>query len=162
MRNSARPLGLAFNVGMRLPAHLAATGKAMLAYHDAGLRARAAAARPAAAAGRQRPRRAVDELMAELAQTRAARLQHRRREACARASTAIGAPVFDAAGQPVAGIGVCINKAMLDRRPAASASAQVVDGRRLSQRLAQRLGARAERQHDRARGGDYHPRDRRA
>ncbi|HEX6362806.1 MAG TPA: helix-turn-helix domain-containing protein, partial [Albitalea sp.] len=32
-RNGVRPLGLAFNVGMRLPAHLAATGKAMLAYH---------------------------------------------------------------------------------------------------------------------------------
>jgi DNA-binding IclR family transcriptional regulator len=31
-RPGRRPLGLAFNVGMRLPAHLAATGKAMLAH----------------------------------------------------------------------------------------------------------------------------------
>ena len=31
VRNSARPLGLAFNVGMRLPAHLSGSGKAMLA-----------------------------------------------------------------------------------------------------------------------------------
>ena len=30
----ARPLGLAFNIGMKLPAHLAATGKAMLAHLD--------------------------------------------------------------------------------------------------------------------------------
>src|SRR6185295_8218105 len=33
-RNGVRPLGLAFNVGMRLPAHRAATGKAMLAWQD--------------------------------------------------------------------------------------------------------------------------------
>ena len=32
VRNSLRPLGLAFNVGMRLPAHLAGSGKAMLAW----------------------------------------------------------------------------------------------------------------------------------
>src|SRR5215207_2013490 len=31
VRNSARPLGLAFNVGMRLPAYLSGSGKAMLA-----------------------------------------------------------------------------------------------------------------------------------
>ena len=30
VRNSARPLGLAFNVGMRLPAYLSGSGKAML------------------------------------------------------------------------------------------------------------------------------------
>src|SRR5947207_11957918 len=32
-RNGLRPLGLAFTVGIRLPAHLAATGQAMLAFH---------------------------------------------------------------------------------------------------------------------------------
>jgi DNA-binding IclR family transcriptional regulator len=32
VRNGSRPLGLAFTIGMRLPAHLAATGKAMLAH----------------------------------------------------------------------------------------------------------------------------------
>src|SRR5215212_748619 len=32
VRNSARPLGLAFTVGMRLPAYLSGSGKAMLAY----------------------------------------------------------------------------------------------------------------------------------
>jgi DNA-binding IclR family transcriptional regulator len=52
---------------------------------------------------------------------------------------AMAAPVFDASGQPVAGLGVCLNKAQLN--------AELVERQRLvvvqaAQRLSQRLGAR--------------------
>ena len=50
VRNSARPLGLAFNVGMRLPAYLSGSGKAMLAWLPAD-EVRAPLRRPACRRG---------------------------------------------------------------------------------------------------------------
>lgn len=110
-RNGTRPLGLAFNVGMRLPAHLAATGKAMLAHHDPafvetlypdGALARLTASGPATRAA----------LMQELKQVRA-RGYSIDDEGVREGVFCYGAPVLDASGRPVAGVGVCINKAML-------------------------------------------------
>lgn len=110
-RNGTRPLGLAFNVGMRLPAHLAATGKAMLAHHDPefleslypdGPLARLTASGPATRAA----------LMQELREVRA-RGYSIDDEGVREGVYCFGAPVLGASGRPVAGVGVCINKAML-------------------------------------------------
>ena len=64
-RAGTRPLGMAFNKGMRLPAHLAATGRAMLAFSEAEQIRRLLAATPLAALT---PRSQTDAqaLMAEL------------------------------------------------------------------------------------------------
>ena len=80
-RNGTRPLGLAFTPGMRLPAHLAATGRAMLAYlapalpplsADASAAAKAAAHVGAGPLASMTPRSltAPAALAAELALTR--------------------------------------------------------------------------------------------
>ncbi len=111
VRNSARPLGLAFNVGMRLPAWLSGSGRAMLAYRPAaevrelfkhGLPPRMTRKGPRDFAG----------LTRELA------LIRRRGwsvddEAVQEGVYSLGAPVFNAAGEAVAGVAVCINKALL-------------------------------------------------
>jgi DNA-binding IclR family transcriptional regulator len=128
VRNSARPLGLAFNVGMRLPAHRAATGKAMLAHLPPDtVRALVGKAVPD-----------VDTLLAELAQVRAS--------GCSvddggvrEGVYSMAAPVFDASGQPVAGIAVCINKAVLDAEQRERQRLVVTQAAR---RLSRRLGAR--------------------
>lgn len=110
-RNGARPLGLAFNVGMRLPAHLAATGKAMLAFHDEAFLRNLYPAGPLprmAGKGQQ----TLAELLKELKTVR--ERGHSVDDQNVREGVyCMGAPVFDAAGRPVAGIGVCINKVML-------------------------------------------------
>jgi DNA-binding IclR family transcriptional regulator len=110
VRNSARPLGLAFNVGMRLPAYLSGSGKAMLSllapedvhrlYPD-GLQTRLTRKGP----------RDVDALLGELATTRR-RGYSLDEEAVREGVCSFGAPVFDASGRAVAGIAVCINKAL--------------------------------------------------
>ncbi|TMH12476.1 MAG: IclR family transcriptional regulator [Betaproteobacteria bacterium] len=110
-RNGARPLGLAFNVGMRLPAHLAATGKAMLAFRDE------------AEVRRLYPSDALPTMAGKGSKTVAALLKELQAvrshgysvddESIRKGVYCMGAPVFDASGQAVAGVGVCINKAML-------------------------------------------------
>jgi DNA-binding IclR family transcriptional regulator len=110
-RHGTRPLGLAFTVGMRLPAHLAATGKAMLAFHDpAEVRKRF----PAGPLPRPLKRGAasVDELLEELALTR--RRGHSIDDQSLRQGVyCMAAPVFDASGAPVAAVGICLQRAML-------------------------------------------------
>jgi DNA-binding IclR family transcriptional regulator len=111
VRNSARPLGLAFSVGMRLPAYLSGSGKAMLSllppdevrrlYAD-GLQKRLTRKGP----------RDVEALIRELAATRR-RGYSVDEEAVREGVCAFGAPVFDATGHAVAGIAVCVNKALL-------------------------------------------------
>jgi DNA-binding IclR family transcriptional regulator len=111
VRNSARPLGLAFSVGMRLPAYLSGSGKAMLSllpaddvrrlYPD-GLGTRLTKKGP----------KDVDALLKELAATRR-RGYSVDDEAVREGVCSFGAPVFDASGHAVAGIAVCINKALL-------------------------------------------------
>jgi IclR family transcriptional regulator, blcABC operon repressor len=111
VRNSARPLGLAFTVGMRLPAYLSGSGKAMLAMRDPqevkalfahGLQARLTPKGPGS----------LKELLNELALTRQ-RGYSVDEESVREGVYAFGAPVFDASGQAVAAISVCFNKAML-------------------------------------------------
>jgi DNA-binding IclR family transcriptional regulator len=111
VRNSARPLGLAFNVGMRLPAYLSGSGKAMLALRsDDEVRALFAGGLTTRLT-RKGPRD-VDALIKELAQTRK-RGYSIDDEGVREGVYSFGAPVFDASGQAVAGIAVCINKALL-------------------------------------------------
>jgi len=139
VRHSARPLGLTFTVGMRLPAYLAATGKAMLAFLDQDAVHTLLAPGPLPRL-RGEDTLSVAELMAELALTRE-RGYSIDDGGVHEGVCAIGAPVFDASGQPVAGLAVCINKAVL--------SADKLDRQRqvvtqAARRLSQRLGARTE------------------
>lgn len=111
MRHGDRPLGLSFSVGMRLPAHLAATGRAMLAFQA---EAQVRRLLPPGALPRLTSRGPAtpDELLQELAQVRA-RGHSIDDETVREGVYCIGAPVFDAAGAPVAGVGVCVHKATL-------------------------------------------------
>lgn len=137
-RNGHRPLGLAFNVGMRLPAHLAATGKAMLAWH-APAAVRQIFGNGALAQMNGRGPKRVAELLAELALTR--QRGHSIDDEGVRAGVyCIGAAVFDASALPVAGIGVCLNKVTLGEGAGARHREAVM---RAAQTLTQRLGGRA-------------------
>ena len=111
VRNSARPLGLAFNVGMRLPACLSGSGKAMLAQlAPAQVRKLFAAGLPVRLT-RKGPRE-IEALLKELALTR--KRGHSVDDETVREGVySFGAPVFDATGRAVAGVAVCINKALL-------------------------------------------------
>ena len=111
VRNSARPLGLAFNVGMRLPAYLSGSGKAMLAFLPA------AEVRERFAGGlvtrlTKKGTRSVEALLKELAATRK-RGYSVDDEAVREGVCSFGAPVFGAAGDVVAAVSVCINKGVL-------------------------------------------------
>ncbi|WP_232540280.1 IclR family transcriptional regulator [Azohydromonas aeria] len=134
-RPGRRPLGLAFNVGMRLPAHLAATGKAMLAYQPAGRLEQIFKSEPLARMSGKGPlTRAA--LKRELRATRE-RGYSIDDEGVREGVYCMGAPVFDATGQAVAGVGVCINKSMLGTDGGAR-HLQVVLG--TARELTQRLG----------------------
>lgn len=134
-RSGQRPLGLAFRVGMRLPAHLAASGRAMLAHLPAtdvqALYAGVALEPPA-----RGPALTLDTLMAELAATRA-RGHSLDDEGVREGVHCIGAPVFDASGAVVAGVGVCIQKAALN--PAARRK-HLDHLLRVARQLTERLG----------------------
>jgi DNA-binding IclR family transcriptional regulator len=136
-RQGRRPLGLAFHVGMRLPAHLASTGKAMLAFHDPEFVDRLLpAVLPGLVRGKPAPtrRQLHDELA--LVRERGYSIDD---ESVREGVYCMGAPVFDAAGKAVAGIGVCIQKAMLD----GGAGEQHRDAvTRVAMQLSQRLGGR--------------------
>ena len=136
VRNSARPLGLAFNVGMRLPACLSGSGKAMLAFHEPAAVRRLYAGGLPTHLTRKGPR-SVDALLRELAQVRR-RGYSVDDESVREGVYSFGAPVFNAAGEAVAGVAVCINKALLgadrgERHRAAAVS--------VANTLSQRLGA---------------------
>ena len=138
VRHGRRPLGLAFNVGMRLPAHLAGTGKAMLAFlaPDA-VRELFAGVELKTMNGRGP--RDIDELMAELEQTRA-RGYSIDDEGVRAGVYCFGAPVLDASGRAVAGLGVCINKGELGADGGAAHRETVL---RAARTLTQRLGGAA-------------------
>lgn len=128
VRNSARPLGLAFSLGMRLPAWVAGTGKAMLAWLPPD---EVRALVPPGATD-------LDALLAELAETRergyAVDDGHVRDGVYS-----IAAPVLDAAGRPVAGIAVCLNQATVDADKRERHQRLVTQAART---LSRRLGAR--------------------
>ena len=145
VRNSARPLGLAFNVGMRLPAYLSGSGKAMLAQLEPGAVRRLLAAGPLTHLTRKGPRD-VDALLKELALTR--KRGHSIDDETVREGVySFGAPVFDASGVAVAGVAVCINKALLGADRGARHCDAVL---RVARTLSQRLGGEAMRSAPRA------------
>ena len=135
-RNGARPLGLAFNVGMRLPAHLAATGKAMLAFHDTDFVRSLFTGAPLPRMAGKGPKN-IAELLKELKLVRE-RGHSVDDEAVREGVYCIAAPVFDAAGRPVAGVGVCINKLMLGSDHGERHRQAVMNAART---LSQRLGS---------------------
>ncbi len=108
VRNGTRPLGLAFSRGMRLPAHLAATGRAMLAFAEPAELRRLFGRRKLARMTARGPAD-VDALRAELAPYR--------RSGCSiddenvrTGVYCLASPVFDASGRVAAAVGVCLNK----------------------------------------------------
>jgi len=134
-RNGARPLGLAFAKGMRLPAHLAATGRAMLAFQGADAILPVLSGRPLAALT---PRSLTDPqaLRDELTATRA-RGYGIDDEGVRMGVYSLAAPVLDASGRPVAGVGVSLNKATLEAAELTRQRTRVLDTARL---LSQRVG----------------------
>jgi IclR family transcriptional regulator, blcABC operon repressor len=111
VRNSARPLGLAFNVGMRLPAYLSGSGKAMLAQLPADEVRRRFTGQLSTRLTSKGPRD-IEALLKELALTRK-RGYSIDDEAVREGVYSFGAPVFGASGAAVAAVAVCINKAQL-------------------------------------------------
>ncbi len=151
VRNSARPLGLAFNVGMRLPAHLSGSGKAMLAFRAPDEVRRIFAADPFTRLTRKGPRD-VEALLKELALTRK-RGYSVDDETVREGVYSFGAPVFDATGQVVAGVAVCINKALLGAdRGDKHRDAVLAVARTLSRRLGGDVAAPAAAKQRRAGG----------
>jgi len=135
VRNSARPLGLAFNVGMRLPAYLSGSGKAMLAQLPADEVRRRFTGQLSARLTSKGPRD-IEALQKELALTKK-RGWSVDDEAVREGVYSFGAPVFDASGSACAAVAVCINKAQLGSDRGARYRVAAVDAAR---RLTLRLG----------------------
>jgi len=140
VRNSPRPLGLAFNVGVRLPAWLSGSGKAMLAYQPAPVLERLFPPGPLSTLTGRGPgdtRALFDELAAI-----------RRRgysiddEGVRAGVLSFGAPAFDAGGNVVAGVAMCINKSTLDGAALERHRLALLDTAR---RLTRRIGGRPPR-----------------
>ena len=140
VRNSARPLGLAFNVGMRLPAYLSGSGKATLAFQPAEAVRKLFEGGLTTHLTRKGPRE-VDGLLRELALTRK-RGYSIDDETVREGVYSFGAPVFDASGRAVAGVAVCINKALLGADRGERHRDAVL---KVARTLSARLGARVER-----------------
>jgi DNA-binding IclR family transcriptional regulator len=138
VRNSARPLGLAFNVGMRLPAYLSGSGKAMLAQLPADEVRRRFTGQLSTRLTSKGPRD-IEALLKELALTKK-RGYSIDDEAVREGVYSFGAPVFDASGDAVAAIAVCINKAQLGNDRGARHRDAAID---VARRLTQRLGGEA-------------------
>jgi DNA-binding IclR family transcriptional regulator len=137
VRNSLRPLGLAFNVGMRLPAHLTGTGKAILAWLPPGALDALLPPGPLERLTDHGPR-SLAQLHVELAGIR--QCGYSVDDECVRRGVlSFGAPVFDASGAVVAGVGMCINKAQLARDGTDTHHEAVM---RVACTLSSRLGAR--------------------
>ncbi len=137
-RSGTQPLGLSFSIGMRLPAYLAASGKAMLAHlPEARVRALFAQHGLRAMAREQAP--TLEELLAELAQVRQ-RGWSVDDESVREGVHCIGAPVFGAGGDVVAGVGMCRQKSLRNPDTREAQRRHVVD---VAARLTQRLGGRA-------------------
>jgi DNA-binding IclR family transcriptional regulator len=135
VRNGVRPLGMAFNVGMRLPASLAATGKAMLAFQSAGVVRQLFPTEPLPTLSGKGPR-TLTALQRELAAAR--RRGWSMDDETVRAGVcSVAAPVFDAAGQAVAAIGICVTRAQVATQHGERQRAAVLQAARL---LSHRLG----------------------
>jgi DNA-binding IclR family transcriptional regulator len=134
VRNGIHPLGMAFSVGMRLPAHRAATGRAMLAFHDEAV-VKKLYPTPRLPAFMTLPSMKRTELLHELALTRE-RGHSIDDESVRHGVYCMAAPVFDASGQVIAGVGICLQKATMKPRTTAQQREAVIQiGRQLSARL---------------------------
>jgi DNA-binding IclR family transcriptional regulator len=136
VRNGMRPLGMAFSVGMRLPAHRAATGRAMLAFHDEAWVKRLYPA-PRLPAFMAQPAMRRSDLLQELKLTRE-RGHSIDDETVRQGVYCMAAPVFSASGEVVAGLGICLQKSELKPRYAAQQRDTVMD---VARQLSLRLGA---------------------
>lgn len=136
-RGDSRPLGLAFRAGTRLPANLAASGRAMLANLSVdAVRERFSSDGPAPNSKGEAP--TIDQLLEDLAIT------HQRGYSIDDESVrigvyCIGAAVFDAHAAVVAGVGMCMQKAALDSLTRAKQRDMVLNVARL---LSERLGGK--------------------
>jgi DNA-binding IclR family transcriptional regulator len=124
---------------MRLPAHLAATGKAMLAHQSPEFVRRLYAGRALqrmAGGGAATP----GELAKELAQVR--ERGYSVDDASIRQGVyCVAAPVFDAAGQAVAGVGVCSHKTARGAAGRGRSGDHRDAVREVARLLSQRIGA---------------------
>jgi len=138
VRNSPRPLGLAFNVGVRLPAWLSGSGKAMLAYQPPALLERLFPPGQLSTLTGRGPAdtRALND---ELAAIRA-RGYSIDDESVRAGVLSFGAPIFDAGANVVAGVAMCINKSTLDDAALDRHRLTLLDTAR---RLTRRIGGRA-------------------
>ncbi len=135
VRNSTRPLGLAFNVGVRLPSYLSGSGKATLAFLPPATLHKMFPDGPLATLTGKGPadtRQLFEEL--ELIRARGYSIDD---EGVRAGVLSFGAPVFDAGGRAVAGVAMCINKATLDAATLERHRGVLLD---VAQRLTQRLG----------------------
>jgi DNA-binding IclR family transcriptional regulator len=119
---------------MRLPAYLSGSGRAMLAQCPPE-QVRALFADGLTTHLTRKGPRDVEALLKELALTR--KRGYSVDDECVRVGVySFGAPVFDAAGRAVAGVAVCINKALLGAdRGERHREATLAVARTLSQRL---------------------------
>ena len=140
VRNSTRPLGLAFNVGVRLPSYLSGSGKATLAFLPDETLRRMFPDGPLATLTGKGPAD-TRQLFEELALIRA-RGYSIDDEGVRAGVLSFGAPVFNAGGQAVAGVAMCINKATLDAAGLERHRLALLD---VAQRLTHRLGGGAPR-----------------
>ena len=135
VRNGARPLGLAFNVGMRLPAYLSGSGRAVLAQRPVE-EVRALFRDVAFTRLTRKGPRDVGALLRDLAVARKRGFSVD--DECVREGVySFGAPVFDSTGTAVAGVAVCINKALLGAQRGRRHCEAVLN---VAQTLTQRLG----------------------
>ncbi|MGK8198499.1 IclR family transcriptional regulator [Burkholderia cepacia] len=113
VRNSIRPLGLAFRVGLKFPAWLSASGKAMLAHLPIAEVSRRFADGLEPHLTRKGPR-TLGALQKELDETRR-RGYSIDDEGIREGVFAVGAPIFDASGNVTAAVSVCVTKATVEK-----------------------------------------------
>lgn len=135
VRNSVRPLGLAFRVGLKFPAWVSASGKAMLA-NVAPEELMRVLNEGLPSAGSADGKRAIDTLVEELELTKQ-RGYSIDDQGIREGVYAFGAPVFDATGAVVAAVSVCVSTASM-KGEAAAHHRDVALG--VASELTQRLG----------------------
>ena len=134
VRNSVRPLGLAFRVGLKFPAWISASGKAMLAHLPRDEVSRRFAGGLAPHLTKKGPR-TLAALQSELEQTRR-RGYSLDDEGIREGVYAFGAPVFDGTNNVAAAVSVCVSKTTLEKDgPERHLAVALKVARELSERL---------------------------
>lgn len=114
VRNSVRPLGLAFRVGLKFPAWISASGKALLAHLPPEEARRLVNDGLQVPTGKARGLTAVLEEL-EIIRKRGYSIDD---QGIREGVYAFGAPVFDAAGDVVAAVSVCVNTSSMGGKAA--------------------------------------------